>query len=240
MRHFLHLAMVGIVCCGAVGCDTSPPPAASAAVPNGNASDADSDAGQATASPLESTAASDPSEAQGTDGEVAASEADQDSERSQGSVEGAQRPGNAPRKTVALQVEESDVGGRSQSRSFTFDDLQFEMETDGAYERNMLTEKVEQMFGTPIRIRGFILPTTQQHGLEQFVLVRDNQECCFGPGAALYDCIVVDMVPGKTANFSVRPVTVEGVFGYDEVPGFPELGPRPLAIYHLQASDVRN
>ena len=42
------------------------------------------------------------------------------------------------------------------------------------------------------------------------VLVRDNLECCFGPGAALYDCVMVRMNPGKTTNFSIRPVTVEG------------------------------
>ncbi len=42
-----------------------------------------------------------------------------------------------------------------------------------------------------VRVRGFILPSFQQSGITQFVLVRDNQECCFGPGAALHDCVVV-------------------------------------------------
>ena len=67
----------------------------------------------------------------------------------------------------------------------------------------------------PIRIRGYILPSFQQSGLTQFVLVRDNMECCFGPGAALFDCIVVQMAEGKTAEYTIRPVAVEGEFRFE-------------------------
>jgi hypothetical protein len=67
------------------------------------------------------------------------------------------------------------------------------------------------------------------------VLVRDNQECCFGPGAAIYDCILVEMKPGLTAEYSIRPVAVEGIFGIDEV----KSGDVHLAIYRLDAESVR-
>jgi hypothetical protein len=80
------------------------------------------------------------------------------------------------------------------------------------------------------------LPTAQKRGIKQFVLVRDNQECCFGPGAAIYDCILVEMQPGNTAEFSIRPVAVEGTFNIEEI-----LGPdgKHLAIYHLDGESVR-
>jgi hypothetical protein len=68
------------------------------------------------------------------------------------------------------------------------------------------------------------------------VLVRDNQECCFGPGAALYDCILVEMVPGKTVEFSIWPVAVEGTFGIHEVKG-PD--GTHLAIYRIEGEEVR-
>ena len=86
--------------------------------------------------------------------------------------------------------------------------------------------------GHEIRIRGYILPSFQQAGLTQFVLVRDNMECCFGPGAALYDCIVVKMLPGRTANFSIRPVAVTGTFGIKELKG--RMGVTSLSIRSLE------
>ena len=90
------------------------------------------------------------------------------------------------------------------------------------------------MAGQKIRIRGYILPTAQRAGIREFVLVRDNQECCFGQGAALYDCILIDMNKGKTAQYSIRPVAAEGVFDVREV----VIGGKHLAIYHMDAETV--
>jgi hypothetical protein len=121
----------------------------------------------------------------------------------------------------------------------TFDDIKFDIEPDAPFERSMLTEKIEKLGGRRIRIRGFILPSFQQTGLTQFVLVRDNLSCCFGPGAALYDCIVVEMEPGKSTDYSLYPVAVEGTFSIKEFkdPGDPE--GKTLAIYHLDGESVR-
>jgi hypothetical protein len=118
----------------------------------------------------------------------------------------------------------------------TFDDLRFEIKLDEPFRREMLPQAVESMFGKRVRIRGFILPTAQKSGIKQFVLVRDNQECCFGPGAALYDCIFVEMQGERTAEFSIRPVAVEGTFGFKEIVG---PGGRHLAIYHLDGESAR-
>ena len=58
----------------------------------------------------------------------------------------------------------------------------------------------------------------------------------FGPGAALYDCIFVEMETGKSASFTVRPVAVEGQFSIK-----PFQGPdgKHLAIYHLRGRSVK-
>ena len=117
----------------------------------------------------------------------------------------------------------------------TFDDLRFEIAVGQPYKPEMLPETIEAMKGQRIRIRGFILPTPQKRGIKTFVLVRDNQECCFGPGAALYDCILVEMETGKSAEFSILPVTVEGTFDIQEVRGPDGMH---LAIYHLAAESV--
>ena len=68
------------------------------------------------------------------------------------------------------------------------------------------------------------------------MLVRDNQECCFGQGAALYDCILVEMTPGNSAEYSIRPVAVEGTFDIRELKG-PD--GRHLAIYRMDAESVQ-
>jgi hypothetical protein len=68
------------------------------------------------------------------------------------------------------------------------------------------------------------------------VLVRDNMECCFGPGAALYDCLIVEMAEGKGCNFSVRPIAVEGTFQIHEFKGPDDTH---LAVFHLDGEQVR-
>jgi hypothetical protein len=117
----------------------------------------------------------------------------------------------------------------------TFDDIRFDMDPAEPFVRSMLPSEIESLAGRRIRIRGFILPTPQKRGIKQFVLVRDNQECCFGQGAALFDCILVELAAGKTAEFTIRPVAVEGTFDIREFRG-PD--GRHLAIYHLEAESV--
>jgi hypothetical protein len=121
-------------------------------------------------------------------------------------------------------------------QNITFDTLKFPLEKNDDYQRSLLTPAIASLDHRPVKLRGYILPSFQQSGLTQFVLVRDNMQCCFGPGAALYDCVVVNMKPGKTADFTVRPVAVEGTFELRDYKG-PD--GKFLAIYHLDGDAVR-
>jgi hypothetical protein len=120
-------------------------------------------------------------------------------------------------------------------RDLSFDDVKLEMEKGDAFSPELIPKRVTALDGTRIRIRGYILPSFQQTGLTQFVLVRDNMECCFGPGAMLHDCIVVRMQPGRTAAFSVRPVAVTGTFRLEELRA-PD--GTHLAIYAMEGETV--
>lgn len=150
--------------------------------------------------------------------------------------------GAAPRDQQAASLrpeprngpESGESAGQTLDRSF--DDLKFDLPVGGVWRRELLTPEIESLAGRRIRIRGYILPTSQKRGLKSFVLVRDNLECCFGPGAALYDCVLVEMQPGRSAEFSIRPVAVEGEFQIREFPG-PDGA--PLAVYHLEGLLVR-
>ena len=120
-------------------------------------------------------------------------------------------------------------------RDISFDDIKLDLKKGDPFSRDLLPARVTALETTRIRIRGYILPSFQQTGLTQFVLVRDNMECCFGPGALLHDCVVVRMIPGKTAAFLIRPVAVTGTFHVQELRG-PD--GRHLAIYTLDGEAV--
>lgn len=145
-------------------------------------------------------------------------------------------PGTAQATVDAVAARPATPARRGGPREITFDDIKFDMEKGAPFTPDLLPKRVTALEETRIRIRGYILPSFQQTGLTQFVLVRDNMECCFGPGAALYDCIVVRMEPGKTTDFSIRPVAVQGTFRLQELRG-PD--GNHLAIYAMDGEDVR-
>jgi hypothetical protein len=132
----------------------------------------------------------------------------------------------------------SPLAGQDETKvqDITFDTLAFEMEKGGPFRREMLTSTIEALESKTIRIRGYMLPSFQQRGITQFVLVRDNMQCCFGPGAALYDCVLVEMEAGKSTSYTVRPISVEGKFAIRE---FKDPDGKHLAIYHLTGHAVK-
>jgi hypothetical protein len=101
----------------------------------------------------------------------------------------------------------------------TFDNLKFEMEKGGDFERSLLTPEINSYNNSIVRLRGYIRPSFSQTGLTKFIFVRDNKECCFGPGAAIYDCVLVKLASGSKTDFTVRPVTIEGKFSLKEYKG---------------------
>ena len=121
-------------------------------------------------------------------------------------------------------------------KEVTFDTVKLDLKKGDPFETSVLTQQVKDLDGKPIRIRGYILPGFEQNNIKRFVLVRDNQQCCFGPGALLHDCILVEMISPATATFVTRPVNVAGIFSVREVKGSDG---KHLAIYHLDATEVK-
>ena len=122
-------------------------------------------------------------------------------------------------------------------KSVTFDDVKLDLKKGDPYDASLLTPPIKKLDGKSIRIRGYILPGFQQSGIKNFVLVRDNMECCFGPGALLQDFILVEMTPPGSTNFTVRPVSLEVIFSIREVKD--PVNGRYLAIYHLDGKEVK-
>ncbi len=126
-----------------------------------------------------------------------------------------------------------------------FDDLKFDLAKDAPFDSGLISDDLKQLDGRDVTLRGYILPSTlfSETNISQFVLVRDNQECCFGPGAALYDCVIVEMVEGNTTDFVTRPVTVAGKFvidteSYRYPPDLSPNGATHMAIFRIEGMDV--
>ena len=125
---------------------------------------------------------------------------------------------------------------KNRIKDISFDDVKFDIAKGAVFKRVMLPKDVEALDGQLVRIRGYMLPSFQQSGIKKFVLVRDNMECCFGPGAAIYDCIIVEMQGSSSASFSVRPIAGEGVFSVSEFKG-PD--GKHLAVYAIKGRNVK-
>jgi len=117
----------------------------------------------------------------------------------------------------------------------SFDDLQLDMQEDAVFESSMLTQRVKELDGQRVRIRGFIFPAIfQQTGITQFPLIK-NTQCKFGPGGLAHHIILVDLQPGLSTSFTVRPIAVEGLLTVR-----PFHGPdgNTWTIYHLVGDKI--
>ena len=101
----------------------------------------------------------------------------------------------------------------------TFDNIKFDIPEGEPYSPEMLTEQVRSLDGQEVKLRGYIRPSFKQRDLKNFVFVRDDKECCFGPGAALFDCVVVKLAKDEKTDYTVRPVAVTGKFVLKEYTG---------------------
>jgi len=132
------------------------------------------------------------------------------------------------------------ASAKGKTKNISFDDIKFKMKKGSKFKKKMITTKIKKMNKKVVRIKGWIHPLSayKQKGITRFVLVRDNRECCFGPGAALYDCIVVRMATGKSTSFTTKPIAVEGTFLIKPLKDIRRKG-KHLAIYAMTATKAK-
>ncbi len=67
--------------------------------------------------------------------------------------------------------------------------------------------------GQQVRIRGYMRPGFELEGITEFLFVRDNGECCYGPLPKIYDMIAVQLADGESSDLiEGTPFDVEGSF----------------------------
>lgn len=72
--------------------------------------------------------------------------------------------------------------------------------------------EVEELSGQKLFLKGFMYPTRQKEGITEFILAKDNGQCCFGGNPKVTDMILVRMKKPPKVDFTDRRVSVAGVF----------------------------
>lgn len=90
--------------------------------------------------------------------------------------------------------------------------------------------------GKPVFIKGYIYPGQQQYGIKQFVLCRDQGDCCFGGNPKITDRIEVKLAEPLTINYSPRMFGVAGTFRVEPTQTAEGLG---AVLYHIDAKHVK-
>jgi hypothetical protein len=90
--------------------------------------------------------------------------------------------------------------------------------------------------GKNVLLKGYIYPGKQQQGLVQFLLVRDQGDCCFGGNPKITDRVLVQLADPGGIEFSPRLTKVAGRFRVQPM-GSAELAGGVL--YHLDDAFVR-
>jgi hypothetical protein len=89
-----------------------------------------------------------------------------------------------------------------------------------------------ELDGKRVFIKGYVYPGAQQQGIKQFVLCRDNGDCCFGGSPKLTDMILVDLVDPLRLTYSRRLQRLAGTFRIKPAQGTDGLGG---VLYQLEA-----
>ncbi len=124
---------------------------------------------------------------------------------------------------------------KDQLLTITFDDLKVNIQADQLFEASMATDRVRELDGQRVRIRGFLFPAIfQQTGIRSFPLVM-NTDCKFGPGEQAHHVILVEMIDGASTSYTVRPIAVTG-----RLTLAPWTGPdgNTWALYHIAGERV--
>ena len=100
--------------------------------------------------------------------------------------------------------------------SFADLNLKAELDTQAVTKDNIkrFPDWLKSLEGTRIRIRGYMLPTFEEKGIDQFILDHSAREMNFGADPKVYELLEVHLAAGSTTNYvgGSRSTEVVGVF----------------------------
>jgi hypothetical protein len=115
-----------------------------------------------------------------------------------------------------------------------------QLQPDRGNPDELFPPSAKELDGRKVFVKGYVYPTISQHGIREFLLVRDSGSCCFGGNPKITDRIQVRLAEGRTMSYTGYMRRLTGVFrinpaaqvhGTQNVPGG--------VIYHLEEAEVR-
>ena len=93
-----------------------------------------------------------------------------------------------------------------------------------------------EMEGQDVLLKGYMYPGKQQQGITQFLLVRDQGDCCFGGNPKITDRVLVTLEDGLSISFNSRLRKIAGRFFVKPMGGSAVEGG---VLYHLEDAVLR-
>ncbi|QDT32711.1 hypothetical protein [Thalassoglobus polymorphus] len=128
-------------------------------------------------------------------------------------------------REIKLLVKEREFTKESKHDAWrvTFDDIDLlktlNMEPVPLNAEDYLPDWLTALQGQKIILRGWMFPPDESEGIRRFMFVRDNQICCFGRKAKVYDKLWVKLQDGETSKYiQGRPFDLVGTFKIESWP----------------------
>jgi hypothetical protein len=99
-----------------------------------------------------------------------------------------------------------------------------------------IPDSARALDGASVLIKGYVYPGKEQRGIVQFLLVRDQGDCCFGGNPKITDRVLVHLADPAGISFTPRLTKVAGRFRVEPA------GTDTLAggvLYHLDEAFIR-
>ena len=101
---------------------------------------------------------------------------------------------------------------------------------------NLIPESAVKMHDRDVLLKGYMYPGKQQRGIRQFLLVRDQGDCCFGGNPKITDRVLVQMADKQTIEYTPRLRKIAGRFSIRPAGAVDVEGG---VFYHLEDARVR-
>jgi hypothetical protein len=92
--------------------------------------------------------------------------------------------------------------------------------------------------GKKVFIKGYVYPGRMTSGIQEFLLVRDRGECCFGGNPKITDRIQVSLVEPLHLTYETRLFKLGGTFHVEARPSTID-GAQGGVFYHLKADHLQ-
>jgi len=112
-----------------------------------------------------------------------------------------------------------------------------ELQPDPAQAEQLVPPAAVDLEGKKIFIKGFVYPGREKNGIRQFLLVRDQGDCCFGGNPKITDRIQVTLDEPLRLTYQSRIHKVGGVFHVEPIKTATG-GAKGGVLYHLKADHL--